>query len=89
MSTPSRVYSDTLCKTMGIAYDRAVHDTAHAELFPEIKRCLAEHILHDADQGLSDPKQLYARAVAAFRGAASSRAEGVGRCEARAFELIE
>ena len=55
-----------MCGSMGAAYDRAVRETPHADLFPEIKRAIAEHILHDADHGLSDAAELCASAVAAF-----------------------
>jgi hypothetical protein len=60
------VYSDAMCGSMGAAYDQAVLETPHADLFPEIKRAIAEHILRDADHGLSEAAELCASAVAAF-----------------------
>ena len=51
---------------MGAAYDQAVQETPHADLFPEMKRAIAEHILRDANQGLSQAAELCANAVAAF-----------------------
>ncbi len=66
MSNQNRAYSDVICESMGAAYDQAVRETPHAELFPEVKRAIAEHILRDADQGLGQAAELCARAVAAF-----------------------
>jgi hypothetical protein len=66
VSNPDRAYSDVICGSMGAAYDQAVRRTPHAELFPEMRRAIAEHILRDADRGLSRPAELCASAVAAF-----------------------
>jgi hypothetical protein len=66
VSNPNRVYNDAICGSMGAAYDQAVLETPHADLFPEIKRSIAEHILRNADQGLSHAAELCASAVTAF-----------------------
>jgi hypothetical protein len=66
MSNQDRAYGDVACENMGAAYDQAVRETPHAELFPELKHAIAEHILRDADRGLSQTSELCANAVAAF-----------------------
>src|SRR6476469_8338697 len=45
------------------AYDQAVHEIPHADLFSEMNRAIAEHILRDADQGLSQAAELRANAA--------------------------
>jgi hypothetical protein len=45
------------------AYDQAVRETPHADLFSKMNRAIAEHILRDADQGLSQAAELRANAA--------------------------
>jgi hypothetical protein len=60
------VYGDSLCSSMGAAFEQACAETPHAGLFPEMKHVLAEHILAGADRGVTGQAELCANAVAAF-----------------------
>ncbi len=52
---------------MGAAYDQAFKKTPHMALFPELRKLVAEHILSDADGGVSQTEELCANALATFR----------------------
>ncbi len=67
MLNHDREYSDVLCNSMGAAYDQAFKKTPHMALFPELRKLVAEHILSDADRGVSQTEELCANALAAFR----------------------
>lgn len=66
MTDTAGVYGDVLCSRMGAAYEQVCEEIPHAGLFPEMRRILAEHILADADLGVTGQAELCASAVAAF-----------------------